>query len=123
MLDRLDAMQVSPMPAQPLPLLPALLAHPDVQDGLRAGVRAFQEGMFEEDHEKVWSEQDIVQFVNHELSCKMYRRERMIEQALGGPPLSYLHHLGFVLGYLDRMLAATHVCNDQPEERVKPIAS
>src|SRR5579884_442440 len=86
------------------PHLSTLLAHPDVQDGLRAGVQTFQERMFEEYHEKAWTEQDIIRFINHELSAKVYQRQQKIEQALGGPFLSYLHHLGFALGYLDQAL-------------------
>jgi hypothetical protein len=99
MLDQYNHTQTIP----PFPLS-TLLAHPDVQDGLRTGALIFQEGFFEEDHEKAWNEQDIIQFVNQELSVEVRRRELIAEQILGGPSLSYLHHLGFALGYLDQAL-------------------
>ena len=92
---------------QPVVLvLSALLAHPEVQAGLLSGQEAFQDGLFDEEHEHAWTEKDIIQFVEGELSSKRYRREQRIDQALGYPSLSYLHHLGFAISYLSQTLAA-----------------
>ena len=102
MLDHLDHMQVSTV----LPFLPTLLSHPDFQKGMRDGVQAFQEGLFWEDHEKAWTEDEIIAFIGEELSEKRYRREQHIDQVMGQPSLSYLHHLGFTISYLDQALAA-----------------
>jgi hypothetical protein len=76
------------------------------QAGLRDGQQIFQEGMFWEYHEKAWTEDDIIQFLGEELSEKAYRREQLIDQAMGQLSLSYLHHLGFTISYLDQALAA-----------------
>ncbi|HYU73132.1 MAG TPA: hypothetical protein VEL31_10680 [Ktedonobacteraceae bacterium] len=62
--------------------------------------------MFCEDRDKAWNEDAIVQFVGEELSERKYRREQRIDQAMGYLSLSYLHHLGFVISYLDQALAA-----------------
>jgi len=70
MLDQCDHVQTAPTSSP----LSTLLAHPDVQGGLRAGIRSFQEYMFDEDHEKAWNEQDIIQFINHELSTQVQSR-------------------------------------------------
>ncbi|MBV9705805.1 MAG: hypothetical protein JO125_00165 [Chloroflexi bacterium] len=96
--------QMHDLPA--LPVLSALLAHPEVQAGLLSGQEAFQDGLFHEDHEHAWTEQDMIRFVEGELSGKQYRREQRIDQALGYPSLSYLHHLGFAISYLSQTLAA-----------------
>jgi hypothetical protein len=83
----LDQRQVTPIT---IPVLSALLEHPDVQEGLRNGQECFREGMFHEDHEKAWAEEDILQFVEEELSRKRYRREQRIGQVMGNPgPLTY----------------------------------
>ncbi len=102
MLDQLSHVQVSTV----LPFLSTLLKHPDVQEGMRDGVQPFQEGMFWEDHEKAWTEDEIIAFIGEELSEGKYRREQHIDQVMGQPSLSYLHHLGFTISYLDQALAA-----------------
>jgi hypothetical protein len=102
MLDQLSHVQVSTV----LPFLSALLKHPDFQEGMRDGVQTFQEGMFWEDHEKAWTEDEIIAFIGEELSEEKYRREQRIDQVMGESPLSYLHHLGFTICYLDQALAA-----------------
>jgi hypothetical protein len=101
MLGQLDPMQGATV----LPFLPALLKHPDFQAGLRDGQQTFQEGMFWEDQENVWTEDDIIQFIGEELSETTYRRGQRIDQVMGQPSLSYLHHLGFAISYLDQALA------------------
>lgn len=63
--------------------------------------------MFWEDHEKAWTEDDIIAFITQELSEARYRRGQCFDQMMGHIPLSYLHHLGFAISYLDRALAAT----------------
>ena len=102
MLDHLDCMQVSPV----LPFLPAIREHPDFQKGLCAGQQAFQEGMFWDDHEKAWTEDDIIEFVAEESSEMKYRREQRIDRVMGCSSPSYLHRLGFTISYLDQALAA-----------------
>ncbi|MBV9688180.1 MAG: hypothetical protein JO202_00545 [Ktedonobacteraceae bacterium] len=89
-----------------VPVLSALLAHAEVQAGLRSGQEAFQDGLFDQDHEHAWTEQEIIQFVDSELSSKRYRREQRIDQALGSPTLSSLHRLGFIISSLSQTLAA-----------------
>lgn len=102
MLDHLSHVQESTV----LPFLPALLSHPDFQEGVRDGVQTFQEGMFWEDHEKAWTEEEVIAFIGEELSEQTYRREQRIDQVMGLPPHSYLHLLGFTISYLDQALAA-----------------
>ncbi|MBV9690909.1 MAG: hypothetical protein JO202_14520 [Ktedonobacteraceae bacterium] len=97
-----DQMQDLPV----VPVLSALLAHPEVQAGLLSGQAAFQDGVFSEEHAHAWTERDMIQFVEGELSGKQYRREQRIDQALGYPSLSYLYRLGFVISYLSQTLAA-----------------
>ena len=102
MLDQLNHLQASTV----LPFLPTLLSHPDFQEGMRDGVQAFQEGMFEEDHEKAWTEDEIIAFIGEESSEGKYRREQQIDQVMGQPSLTYLHHLGFTISYLDQALCS-----------------
>ena len=102
MLDQRNPVQVPAVP----PFLPALLKHPNFQEGVRDGVQAFQEGMFYEDHEKAWTEDEIIAYVTEELSEEMYRREQSIDQIMGYSSPSYLHHLGFTISYLDQALTA-----------------
>ena len=102
MLDQLNYVQVSTV----FPFLPALLSHPDFQEGVRDGVQTFQEGLFWEDHEKTWTEEEIIAFIGEELSERKYRREQHIDQVMGETSLSSLHHLGFAISYLDQALAA-----------------
>lgn len=51
------------------------------------------------------NEKEVIAFVNHELSAHMYQRGKSFSQMLGCPPLSYFAHLGFVVGYLNHLLA------------------
>jgi hypothetical protein len=102
MLDHLDSMPVATVPS----FLSALLAHSDFREGMHAGQSCFQEGLFWDDHEKTWTEDEIIEFVSEELSVELYRREQCIETVMGPPSLSYLHHLGFTISYLDQALAA-----------------
>jgi len=102
MFNLLDHVQVSTV----LLFLPTLLSHPDFQEGMRDGVQAFQEGMFEEDHEKAWTEDEIIAFIGEESSEGKYRREQQIDQVMGQPSLTYLHHLGFTISYLDQALCS-----------------
>ncbi len=88
-----------------LPTLFALLEFSDFREGLSDGEQAFQEGMFSEDHVKAWTEDEIIRFIGEKLSEKTYRREQCMYQAMGQPSLTYLHHLGFVISYLDQTLA------------------
>lgn len=72
----------------------------DFHAGYRDGIQAFQEGIFFPEHAKVWSEDDIIQLVETELSGTLYRQQKRYEAITGRPTLSYLHHLGFIVGYL-----------------------
>lgn len=62
--------------------------------------------MFWEDHEKAWTEDEMIEFVTGELSETKYRREQRIEQAMGESSFAYLYHLGFTISYLDQALGA-----------------
>lgn len=97
---------VSIEPALDLPALSALLAHPEFQAGVRDGQQTFQDGLFWDDHEYPWTEQERIAFVTKEVSAKQHRKEHRLSLAMGEPPIPYLHRLGFVIGYLDQELAA-----------------
>jgi hypothetical protein len=98
----LDQMQI----ASVIPSLSALLAHPEFQAGVRDGQQSFQDGLFWDDHEHPWTEQKRIDFVTKEVSAKQHHKEQRLSLAMGEPPISYLHRLGFVMGYLDQELAA-----------------
>lgn len=85
-------------------LLP-LLNLPTFQEGLHNGMEAFEEGMFASDLEKAWTEDDIIEFVNDELSESVYRRTQLIGCALDSSMPPYLTHLGFALSYLALVLS------------------
>ena len=87
------------------PFLSTLLEHTDFQEGIHDGIQAFQTGLFTEDHHKVWTEDEMITFVMEEISETRYRNSYELEEAIGLVPLSYLHHLGFTIGYLDQALA------------------
>src|SRR6267142_5391687 len=102
MLDHLNPLPVVTVPS----FLSALLAYSDFREGMHAGQTCFQEGLFWDDHEKAWTEDEIITFVTEELNVEQYRREQRIETVMGPPSLSYLHHLCFTISYLDQALAA-----------------
>lgn len=89
-----------------LPVLTTLLDHPEFQEGLQEGMATFVEGMFEEDFEKAWTKDDIIEFVDSELSKAVYRRSQRVGQAFGWSMPSYLMHLGYTMSYLALMLSA-----------------
>jgi hypothetical protein len=104
-------MQVSQLvPSVPLePLLEpatlsALLACSDFRDGLEFGQRVFQEEYEDDPAQVPQTEEAFVFFVNWELSTQMYRREKDLDRHFRTLPLSYVHHIGFVVGYLNQLI-------------------
>src|SRR5260370_35035656 len=89
MLDQLEQMQMSPV----ISFLPALLKHTDFQEGLQEGQQSFQDVVFPEDHEKAWTEEEIIELVEWEVTDKRYLGEQRINQAMGKSPLSCTHDL------------------------------
>jgi len=85
-------------------VLSTLLDLPEFQEGLQDGQQTFEEGMFEEDHEKAWTEDDIIEFVDGELSKQIYRRVQLVGRVMGWSLPSYLTHLGFTVSYLALIL-------------------
>jgi hypothetical protein len=101
--------------------LSALLTCPDFRDGLERGQRLSQEEYEDDPAQVPQTEEALVAFVNWELSTQMYRREKIFEQLVGGSKLSYVHHIGFVVGYLNHLMATgtlwpTHALPEQPVE-------
>jgi len=88
-----------------LSVLTTLLNLPEMQEGLHNGVAAFEEGMFASDLEKAWTEDDIIELVNDELSESVYRQTQLVGGALDWSMPPYLTHLGFTLSYLALVLA------------------
>jgi len=86
-------------------VLTALLDHPEFQEGLRNGQETFEAGMFADDHEKAWTEEDIIQFIDEELSQHVYRQEQLVGRVMNWSIPSYLSHLGFTVSYLALALA------------------
>jgi hypothetical protein len=79
---------------------------PDFQEGFKEGVQAFREGIYFPEDNHAWSEEDIIRFVQRELSGTQYKRDKCINTAFGIEHLTYLHHLGFVVGYIHQALNA-----------------
>jgi len=95
------------MPDQPfVSILTTLLNHPEFQEGLQDGLATFEERMFEEDLQKAWTEDDIIEFVDGELSKQIYRRVQLVGRVLHWSIPPYLTHLGFTISYLALILAA-----------------
>jgi len=87
-------------------ILTTLLNQPDFQEGIQEGLAIFEEGMFAEDLEKAWTEDDIIEFVDSELSKQVYRRTQLTGQAMHWSIPPYLTHLGFTFSYLALILSA-----------------
>jgi len=95
------------MSDQPLvSILTTLLNQPDFQEGVQEGIATFEEGMFDEDFEKAWTEDDIIEFVDSELSKQVYRRTQLTGRVLNWSIPPYLTHLGFTISYLALILSA-----------------
>jgi len=87
-------------------ILTTLLNHHEFQEGVREGIITFEEGMFAEDLEKAWTEDDIIEFVDSELSKQVYRRSQLTGRVLNWSIPPYLTHLGFTISYLALILSA-----------------
>lgn len=95
------------MSVQPLSsVLTTLLNHPEFQEGLKEGLDTFEEGMFEEDLEKAWTEDDIIEFVDSKLSKQVYRHSQLVGRVMNWKIPPYLTHLGFTFSYLALVLSA-----------------
>jgi Helix-turn-helix domain len=125
MLDQMQVSQLVPsVSLEPLletDLLSALLTCPDFRDGLEFGQRICQEEYEEDPAQVPQTEEALVCFVNTELSTQMYCREKVLDRHFKTHPLSYLHHIGFVVGYLNHLMAKrtpwhAHPLLEQPAE-------
>jgi len=73
-----------------LSVLTTLLNHPAFLEGLQEGIVTFEAGMFEEVLEKAWTEDDIIEFVDNEVSKAVYQQMQRAWRALGWSILPYL---------------------------------
>lgn len=88
-------------------ITPFFQHHPDFWEGFKNGQMAFEDGSFFPEDDKRWTEEDTIHLVNEELSAKTYQRSRAADMLHHFPPFTYLHTVGFVIGYLS--LAVDHV--------------
>lgn len=86
-----------------LPLLSALLAHPEFAEG----VRAAHESFFDSYDEAPLSEEEMVDEVEMNLSRRVTERSKQLLLLLGGPPSSYFYNLGYTFGTIDKGLTCT----------------
>jgi len=100
----LDQMQVRLLyPLSPvIETFGGLFATPDFRNVFEASLQASQEDA--ENDEVPHSEDEVIFFVAQELSAHTYQRGKQFCQMFGDPPLPYLHHIGFVVGYLNEMM-------------------
>jgi hypothetical protein len=83
----------------------ALLPSSDFWQGVEEGKKAYEEGLFFPEDNKIWRERDVIAHMVREIDARVYRRHVCFERATGKTPLTYLHLLGFSVGYVDRALA------------------
>lgn len=82
-----------------------VLSHlPDFQQGVLEGQQAVQEGVFSLEEEKVWTDDQVIRFIQKELNVQQYTRNRRLNELMNHPPSTYLHLVGFLIGYLDQMI-------------------
>jgi hypothetical protein len=81
-----------------------VLAHdPDFTQGIADG-RAFFE---EVHHGEIIKRAEVQAFIERNLSPQAYERDRAFAQLMGWEdPPTYVHHVGFVIGWLGGLLAA-----------------
>ncbi len=80
-----------------------LLQDPSFLEGFTDGRLACQENAYGDDRQ--WDESDIIRFIRKEISFQMRKRERSLDIATGDETLPIIHHVGFVMGYLDGVLS------------------
>jgi hypothetical protein len=95
-------------------ILTTLLNQPNFHEGIREGILTFEEGMFAEDLDKAWTEDDIIEFVDSELSKQVYQRTQLTGRVMNWEIPPYLTHLGFTFSYLALILSAK--ANQQQEQ-------
>jgi len=83
----------------------ALLPDSDFWKGVAEGQEAYAEGLFFPEDNKIWTERDVIAHMTREIDPRSYKRNTCFERAVGRTPLTYLHLLGFSVGYVDRALA------------------
>jgi transcriptional regulator with XRE-family HTH domain len=83
-----------------VPVLSALLEHPEFQAGL-----ALAQEMFLECHEEAsLMEDEMIEEVERSLRRRITERDKKIARVMGWEVLSYLHALGFVFGTINHGL-------------------
>ncbi|MBE3558489.1 MAG: hypothetical protein IMW89_04600 [Ktedonobacteraceae bacterium] len=100
--------------------LAALLEQPDFREGPLRAYEAFENHVFEEFHERKWTEKELIGFAGERLSAKFYRKDCRMALIYELPVYSYLHHIGFVMGYLDRAYAARADVEENARIGVEP---
>jgi hypothetical protein len=84
-----------------MPLLSALLAHPEFQAGVCEG-----QEVFEESYEPApLTEEEMIEEVEMNLSQRVTERSRAVCQYHGWDPSSYLYNLGVVIGTIGKGLS------------------
>ncbi|MBV8823056.1 MAG: hypothetical protein JO125_09410 [Chloroflexi bacterium] len=83
-----------------VPVLHALLAHPEFQ----AGLALAQEVFCEYYEEAPLTEEEMLEEVEGNLSRRVTTRDKQISHALGDEPPSYLVNLGCVIGIINQGL-------------------
>jgi len=100
----LDHMQVTiGIPPLLQEALPALLKQPDFRDGLEDGHVAYHECV-EEDDTTPWTEENLIAFVERNLSGNVYHREKRIAHCLHYEVTPYFYSLGFVVSWIDEIM-------------------
>jgi hypothetical protein len=91
-----DQMQDPPA----VPVLSALLAHPEFQ----AGLALAQECFFDSYEEVPLTEEEMLDEVEMNLSRRITERGKKIARLMGWPPSCYLRDLGCVMGIINQGL-------------------
>ena len=83
-----------------VPVLSALLAHPEFQ----AGLALAQECFFDSYEEAPLTEEEMLEEVENNLSRRITQRDKKVSRLMGWPPSSYLLNLGCVMGIINQGL-------------------
>lgn len=93
-----------------IPSLATLLQHPDFQ----AGVAEAEEG-FDKNHGSTLNEDEMIDEVETNLTRAIVDRSRLVAASLGEQHPSYIHHLGFVLGTINKGLTYASITVSRDE--------
>jgi len=88
------------------PTILCLVMHdPEFADGVQLAREVFTTDACEED----LTEAEIVKFLADEISPELQRRVALLNRAMGLPPLSFAHRMGFIVGWLSAAFASSSV--------------